>query len=335
LGVKGMYLDYWMVLFSASCFANMLGLNISSAFNSAVTIYILIPFLIIPQLLLAGVVVKFDKLNPIVAKQGGVPLVGEAMASRWAFEALAVNQFKENAYERNFYKYERQISMASYKKNYWIQKLEGKITKISNELKAGKKLTDVSSDIELLHNEIAKEMTVTKKIKCDVLPSITTASYNDAVAAGITDYLEKKLKIYYIDLENSARTKNNDVAVSLQKTPADKEKFQKLIDNYENESLNQLVKNANSFGEACLEKDGKLIQLYEPVFQDANSSNFGRGHFFAPRKKFLGTMYSTYWFNICVIWLMSVIMIITLYFDVFKKILDFLGNINFGKKKSF
>jgi hypothetical protein len=36
----------------------MLGLNISSAFNSAVTIYISIPFLIIPQLLLAGVVVK-------------------------------------------------------------------------------------------------------------------------------------------------------------------------------------------------------------------------------------------------------------------------------------
>jgi amino acid transporter len=53
---------------SASCFANMLGLNISSAFNSAVTIYISIPFLIIPQLLLAGVVVKFDKLNPTISK---------------------------------------------------------------------------------------------------------------------------------------------------------------------------------------------------------------------------------------------------------------------------
>jgi ABC transport system ATP-binding/permease protein len=57
LGIKGMYFDYWMVLFSTSCFANMLGLNISSAFNSAVTIYILIPFLLIPQLLLSGVIV--------------------------------------------------------------------------------------------------------------------------------------------------------------------------------------------------------------------------------------------------------------------------------------
>ncbi|HET6992485.1 MAG TPA: ATP-binding cassette domain-containing protein, partial [Bacteroidia bacterium] len=36
LEIKGMWLDYWLVLFTTSCFANMLGLNISSAFNSAV-----------------------------------------------------------------------------------------------------------------------------------------------------------------------------------------------------------------------------------------------------------------------------------------------------------
>src|SRR5690606_23169385 len=71
LGIKGMFIDYWLVLFTVSCFANTLGLNISSAFNSAVTIYILIPFLIIPQLLLAGVVVKFEKLNPTIAVFGG------------------------------------------------------------------------------------------------------------------------------------------------------------------------------------------------------------------------------------------------------------------------
>jgi ABC transport system ATP-binding/permease protein len=40
LGIKAMWFDYWLVLFSVSCFANMLGLNVSSAFNSAITIYI-------------------------------------------------------------------------------------------------------------------------------------------------------------------------------------------------------------------------------------------------------------------------------------------------------
>ena len=94
LELKGMYLEYWLVLFSAACFANMLGLNISSAFDSAVTIYILIPFIIIPQLILSGVIVKFEKLNPIITVQKKVPLTGEIMASKWAFEALAVNQLK-------------------------------------------------------------------------------------------------------------------------------------------------------------------------------------------------------------------------------------------------
>ena len=88
LEIKGMYSEYWLVLFSSSCFANMLGLNISASFNSAVTIYILIPFLIIPQLLLSGVIVKFDKLNPSISSQNFVPFTGEVMTSRWAFEAV-------------------------------------------------------------------------------------------------------------------------------------------------------------------------------------------------------------------------------------------------------
>jgi len=72
-----MFFAHWAILFTASCFANLLGLNISSAFNSAVTIYILIPILLIPQLILSGVVVKFDKLNPMIGNSATVPFVGD------------------------------------------------------------------------------------------------------------------------------------------------------------------------------------------------------------------------------------------------------------------
>lgn len=333
LGIQGMFTDYWMVLFTSSCFANILGLNISSAFNSAVTIYILIPFLIIPQLLLAGVVVKFDKLNPTLAAQGSVPISGEVMASRWAFEALAVNQFKENRYEHNFYKYDKSISVAQYKKDYWMPKLESKLVKIENELKEGKKLTDVKSDIALLFNEITKETKINKKVTCDVLGQINEKSYNPAVAAAIKGYL-LNIKNYYINVQNTAYKKLDEVKLSMQKTPADKDKFLELAANYDNENLNNLVKNAGELNR-CIEKDGKLIQQIDPVYQDPVDSKMGRAHFFAPRKNFMGTYFSTYWFNICVIWMMSITLIITLYFEVFKKILDALGNIKFGKKKAF
>ena len=103
LGIKGMTLSYWLILFSTSCFANMTGLNISSGFNSVITIYILIPFLLIPQLLLGGIIVKFDKLHKSLTSYEYVPLIGDLMASRWAYEALVVEQFKYNKYERYFF----------------------------------------------------------------------------------------------------------------------------------------------------------------------------------------------------------------------------------------
>lgn len=332
LGIKGMYVDYWLVLFSTSCFANMLGLNISSAFNSAVTIYILIPFLIIPQLLLAGVVVKFDKLNPVLAKQGGVPLVGEAMASRWAFEALAVNQFKENKYEKNFYKFDKSISIAQYKNNYWRQKIENKFVKIENEQKTGKTLKDLAIDIQLIRDEIKKEQKVSNKIKCTVIDKITPESYNGDVVVEIKKYLEK-LKTYYINVENTARAKYDEMALKMQKSDEERKAFVKLKEDYENVSLSNMVKNANDIsGEKCLEKDGKLIQQSDPVFLDPND-HFGRAHFFAPRKNLFGNLIPTFWFNIGVIWVMSIILMVTLYFELFKKVLDFFGNIQFKKKK--
>lgn len=331
LGIKGMYLDYWMVLFTTSCFANMLGLNISSAFNSAVTIYILIPFLIIPQLLLAGVVVKFDKLNPTLGEQGGVPWVGEAMASRWAFEALAVNQFKENDYERNFYKQDKSSSIAQYKKIYWKEKIISKLNKIASELNAGKSLSELSSHLELIKNELSKELRYTKKVKAKFsIEDIIPTKFNRGLDQLIRDYLSM-LHDYYNKVENKARNINDSITVSLEKKIG-REAFQKLLADNENESLKQLLNNRNQL-EPCLEKDGRLIQMIDPVYQDPNESLIGRAHFFAPRKQFFGTYYSTFWFNICVIWLMSVSLMITLYFDVFKKVLDLFGNIKLSKKK--
>jgi ABC-type multidrug transport system permease subunit len=103
-----MYVSFWLVLFPMWVLANMMGLNISSAFNSAVTIYILIPLLMIPQMALGGSMFAFDKLNQIIGSVGKVPMIAECMASRWAYEALMVKQFKDNKFERNFYEFERQ-----------------------------------------------------------------------------------------------------------------------------------------------------------------------------------------------------------------------------------
>jgi hypothetical protein len=53
-----------------------------------------------------------------------------------------------------------------------------------------------------------------------------------------------------------------------------------------------------------------------------------RAHFFAPRKKLLGMYLDTFWANILVIWLMSISLMVTLYFDLMKKGLDKLENLS-------
>ncbi len=310
----------------------MLGLNISSAFNSAVTIYISIPFLIIPQLLLAGVVVKFDKLNPILAKQGGVPVVGEMMASRWAFEALAVNQFKANKYEKNFYKYDKAISTAAFKKIYWIPELQNKMIKIDNSLKdKNTKLTDIQKDFALLRNELIKEQKYLKnKYKFENIDKLNDKDYTPEVEKSLKDFLAR-INEHYVNFENKARKLQDEVSQKLIKSLGNDE-FVALKDNYTNEALDQFMLNSNELGDRCLEYNGRLIQRIDPIFLDPTESNIGAAHFYAPNKRFMGTLFPTYWFNIVVIWLMSISLMITLYFDVFKKVLDFLGNISFKRK---
>jgi hypothetical protein len=43
---------------------------------------------------LSGVIVDFDKLHKSIANDQYVSIAGDLMISRWAYEAMAVNQFK-------------------------------------------------------------------------------------------------------------------------------------------------------------------------------------------------------------------------------------------------
>src|SRR5690606_13136067 len=97
---------------------------ISSAFNSVITIYILIPLILVPQLLLGGAMIKFDDMHKALTNRVYVPFLGDIMASRWAYEALVVTQFKKNAYEENFFNVEKKISEASFNVSFRIPELE-------------------------------------------------------------------------------------------------------------------------------------------------------------------------------------------------------------------
>lgn len=332
LGIQGMLWDYWLILFSTACFANMLGLNISASFNSAVTIYILIPFLIIPQILFSGVLVKFERLNPTITSQSVVPPIGQIMASRWSFEALAVNQFMENEYQKLFYDFDQQMSEANFKKNFWIPALKAKIGTIKNWLKDKSKSTDeeIANDLSTLRNELNKENELFEDLTFDSIDELNIENVTEETMEEVSLHLSTLNKVY-IRQYNANSDQKDAIIRERQSTEEDKKAFNQLRDEYENESLSDLVTNKTEFNQIS-EYDGELIQRADPVY------NIPRGngsHFYTPVKKFFGQVYSTKTANVAVLWFMSILLMISLYFDLFLKLLNLFGNINLFKSKEF
>lgn len=317
LEIKGMYFDYWLILFSTSCFANMLGLNISSAFNSAVTIYILIPFLVIPQLILSGVIVKFEKLNPAITIQNKVPWSGDIMVSKWAFEALAVNQFKNNKFNKNFYYIDKELKRVGFKKNFWMSRIREKLNFIERNLSNKERKEELIKAIDLVKIELSKTASSVPNISYNEIEELSIENLTATTIGKTRSYLEE-LNNYYVDTYNKMTSEKDKVVSKLNKTDEDREEFIQLKDKYTNESLNDLVTNKNDLNK-IIEWDNQLIQHSNPVFKDPEGF---RAHFFAPSKLLFGQKITTYSANLLVIWLFCISLAVTLYYDLLKKLLD-------------
>lgn len=330
LEIKGMFFEHWFILFTVSCFANLLGLNISSGFNSAVTIYILIPLLLIPQLILSGVVVKFDKLNPAIGNSSTVPLVGDLMASRWAFEAAMVAQFKDNRYEEEFYAYDKIMANSDFMKVYFIPTLESKLQFCLNNYRSeDQQIKDqVASDLKLLQYEIAQELQVVGKDKFSRLDDLTPAKFDSVVFQEVSAFQES-LKKFYVKRYNFADQKKEEKIRSMTNTPEKEKEFTQYREDFHNETITEFVKNTSETNR-IIEKDGKLIQKIYPIYKDPDPEHMVdfNAQFYMPAKHFLSSNVDTFWFNTGVIWSMSLVLAILLYFDVLRRIIDGIGNLS-------
>jgi hypothetical protein len=84
-------------------FCKRLGLNVSSAFNSGCYGICNDPVTADPANDPERLAFPFDKLNEVISTKGKVPIIADLMASRWAYEALVVDQFMNNSYEKPYY----------------------------------------------------------------------------------------------------------------------------------------------------------------------------------------------------------------------------------------
>ncbi|NOU60300.1 ATP-binding cassette domain-containing protein [Marinifilum caeruleilacunae] len=318
LEIKGMFFEYWLALFSAWCFANMLGLIISDSFKTVITIYILIPFILIPQLILSGIIVKFDKLNPNISAPNSIPWYGEIITARWAYEALAVKQFKDNKYNANFYVYEKLMSKADYRKNYWLPILKNKLNECERYLNKPEKLEKLESNLILLQNELSLGDLDRLAFHFERMDHLSPVKLDDITIKELRTYFDK-LNRYYINLYNVSNRKKDEHLVEVQKQYENKQEFVKMKKEYSNERLTEFVRNSNDI-ERIIEYQNRLYQKIDPIYRDPECKLL-KAHFYAPQKCLLGKYYDTYWVNIIVIWCTSISLYIVLYFGLLKKAL--------------
>lgn len=323
LGIRDMGFVYWFALFSTAAFANILGLNISASFNSAVTIYILIPLVMIPMMILSGAMFSFDKLNRNVSRIDKVPVIAEFMVTKWSYEALMVHQFKDNKFMKSkLYDLEKEESFSDYKKVYWLPELTERLERINNEMNNTRNISMSSGDLAVISNEILKESTFNKDIPPFSHPeNLVPGKFDVQTSEEVSDYLNALDNYYGKRFEKVSKQKDNYFNYYLERDP---DAWDQLRDRYHNEGVSDIVRKVFEKNK-ILEYDHQLVQHYDPIYQDPymQGKQTLRTHFYSPTKPFWGKVYDTYWYNMIFIWLLTAILYAALYYEWLLKLINF------------
>jgi ABC-type multidrug transport system ATPase subunit len=318
LGIKGMTFAYWLAFFSTAVCANILGLNISSAFNSAVSIYIIIPILMIPMMVLSGAMFSFDKLNRNVGSVSKVPWIAEIMIPKWSYEALMVRQFKDNYFNQVFYRIKKAESAADFNQVYLLPELEKRLERIRKEYKSTGRVEESAGDLELLRNEISKFNLLLPHEAFREAVLLTPEQADSTLIGKLALHLEILDDHYSAEFIMANTERENRILFFMEHQPG---LYNRLKDDYHNESVEDHVRKVYEKNK-IVEYEHELIQQIDPVYMDPLPSGWlsFRSHFFAPRKYFAGRYIDTYWFNTGFIWFLAILFYMTLYYNLLHRL---------------
>jgi len=312
LKIEGMIFYYWIILFSTFSFANIIGLLISSMFNSIVVIYILVPLFIVPQILLSGTMVQYDKLNTKVVNNEFVPVVGDIMASRWAYEALVVAQFKNNKFQKKYFDYDKKDSYARFNVLFLIPELKEAKDDLYAAIKKGI-ISEEEDKYELLIRELKKLSNINP---FDELQDFTFQKLTFSDLHLIEDYLNN-LNSKFINTISDISYQKDSITHSIINELGDIASYNKFKNDNSVKSLSDLVLKRQSF-KPFVNIENKIIRKIEPIYYIPDSK-LGRAHFFASEKKIGSVHIDTIAFNITILWLMTLIFCILLIILFYKK----------------
>ena len=298
MGIHGLFWTWWLILFVTAFLANLTGLLLSQCLSSVVAIYISIPLLLIPQILLCGLVVSFTDLTP-KSTTGNVPLIGDLIPSRWSYEALAVTSFTDNLYEEQFFENDKEKYETQFYNVGFLNELQSQLETMKSEKERGQ-------EVKPEHLEVIREN----------LHRVTDYCGMDPYQG---DYGYASLKSYMAEAERILSKRSNQIAL---KGDA---KVAAFIREYGKETLLELKRNHfNTKLEDCVigadqrhmveVVDRQLVPRTGLVYLTPLSRN-GKAPFYSSVKMLGSWPVKTLWFNMAVLLMMCVIATVLLLTD--------------------
>jgi hypothetical protein len=263
-----------------------------------VAIYISIPMLLIPQILLCGLVVSFSDLTP-KSTTGNVPVIGDIIPSRWAYEAIAVTSFTDNDYEKNFFELDKQKYENQFFNIGYLYELQSQLETMADNKKRGKE-----SDVD--HIAVIRKNLPRLTAFCDMKPYQGDYSYQS-----LYDYMQ--------EAEHLLAKRSNKLALQIN------DKMSSLIKDYKKEGVLQLKRdNYNLKLEDCVigADQKRMVDVIDETLVPRTGlifltpfSTCGRAPFYASEKVIGSWHIKTLWYNISIMLLMSIVGIILLLTD--------------------
>ena len=275
--------------------------------------------------------IRFDDLHRSISKKIYVPVIGDIMATRWAYEALSVEQFKSNRYQAPFFKYEMDISQNDWYASFLLPTLKVKV----NECLAVGKDPEYHEYVENNFYKINYHIEDIAKIS-----GVEPGKWKDQInPQEFTEFVADQTKLYLDSVRTTFRMKSRSISLmrdslyNQQLSKIGEEEFLKMKSEYYNENLANFVLNRLTTSK-IYDSNDRLIQKADPVFMPP-SSKTGRAHFFAPFKQIGDIKIGTLLFNVLVIWIMIITLFFTLYYNLLKRFIGSLESMNLPILRKF
>jgi hypothetical protein len=161
------------------------------------------------------------------------------------------------------------------------------------------------------------------EIKGNWKSSLNSENFSPESAKDVGRYLDS-LSGYFRHVRKTYMDQKDMVTKSIE-TRIGKERLIMLKNDYYNKNLEDLVLDRFRV-DKYLETGNRIIQKMDPGYMKPVSKS-GRAHFYAPYKQTGNIEIDTYWFNIIVLWIVTIVLYIALYYNLLEKLLTLFSNL--------